>query len=153
MAHRIQGMIFTLLGIVGLFDTWRINDEVRPTANFDGIGPDRYLAIISAILIVLGLALAFRSKIAGETSDWSELRRWPPVDYLVIAIILAVFIWAIPVIGFSAACLLFFMATFKVLGDWSWPRTAVYSLAMAIFIYAVFIYFADLPMPKTFDLL
>jgi hypothetical protein len=150
MAHRIQGILFILLGVVALFDSWRITENVRPTANFDGIGPDRYLALLSVIMIVLGLALAVRSKIAGETSDWSDLRRWPPADFLIVAIIMAAFIWAIPVIGFSIACLLFFIAAYRVLGAWSWPRTLGYATLTAVFIYVLFIYLADLPMPKSF---
>ncbi|MPZ58941.1 MAG: hypothetical protein GEU91_21125 [Rhizobiales bacterium] len=150
MAHRIQGLIFILLGIVALLDSWRITEEVRPTANFDGIGPDRYLAIVSVIMIVLGAALSMRAKIAGETSDWSDLRRWPPADFVLIAIVMAAFIWIIPVIGFVASCLLFFLAAFGILGDRPWWRTVGYAVVTTIAIYVIFIHLADLSLPKSF---
>lgn len=150
MAHRMQGLIFVLLGFVGLFDAWRIRESVRPTADLDGIGPDGYLAILSVIMLVLGLALAIRSKIEGETGDWSDLARWPPVDYVVVAVIMALFVLAIPLIGFSISSLLFFLALFGLLGDWSWPRTVGYAVVTTVVIYVVFVYFADMSLPKSF---
>jgi hypothetical protein len=148
--HRLQGLLFCFLGIVASFDSWRITESVRPTGNFDAIGPDRYLAILSGLMIVLGLALALRPQTDGPSSDWSDLRRWPPADYLVVAVILAAYIWAIPLIGFSVATLLFFIALYRLLGSWSWQRTMGYAVFTTVFIYVVFIYFCDLSLPKSF---
>lgn len=150
MAHRIEGFFFILLSFIGLYDTWRIRTEVRPTADFDGIGPDGYLAILSLILLALGLTLALRSKIPGETSDWSDLRRWPPPDYVVVAAIMTVFVALIPVIGFSISSLMFFLALFGLLGDWSWTRTVGYAVVTTAVVYIVFVYFADMSLPKSF---
>lgn len=148
--HRIHGLLFVLFGVVSSFDSWRINSSVRPTASFDGVGPDRYLAILSVLMIVLGLALALRPAAGSEASDWSDLRRWPPADYLIVAVILGLFIWAIPLIGFSISCLLFFVALYRFLGKISWPRTVTYALVTTISIYIIFIYFADMSLPKSF---
>lgn len=150
MAHRIQGLLFILIGVVSLIDSWRIMKWVRPDAFFDGIGPDGYLAVVSAIMILLGIALTVRSKIEGETSDWSDLRRWPPADYLIVAVILALYIVAIPIAGFSFSCLLFFVALYKLLGGWSWGRTVGYAFVSAACIYVVFVYLAEMPLPKSF---
>lgn len=150
MAHRIQGLLFILLGVVSLVDSWRIREWVRPQAFFDGIGPDGYLGVVSVFMILLGISLAIRSKIEGETSDWSDLRRWPPADYLVVAVILALFVVAIPIVGFSLSCLLFFVALYRLLGGWSWGRTVSYALVTTGCIYVVFLYLAEMPLPKSF---
>ncbi|MDO8876749.1 MAG: tripartite tricarboxylate transporter TctB family protein [Pseudolabrys sp.] len=150
MAHRIQGLLFILIGVVSLIDSWRINKWVRPGGFFDGIGPDGYLGVISVILILLGIALAIRSKIGGETSDWNDLGRWPPADYVVVTAILALFVLAIPILGFSFSCFLFFIALYGLLGDWSWGRTVAYSFVTAASIYVIFEYLAEMSLPKSF---
>ncbi|MBX9840794.1 MAG: tripartite tricarboxylate transporter TctB family protein [Xanthobacteraceae bacterium] len=149
-AHRIQGLLFVLLGAVSLFDSWRITETIRPTTNFDGIGPDRYLAILSALMIVLGLSLALRPMTSAGAGDWSDLRRWPLPDFLIVAIVLALFVFAIPIIGFSFSCLLFFSVLYRFLGKMSWPRTVIYAVLTTVAIYVIFIYFADMSLPKSF---
>jgi hypothetical protein len=148
--NRIQGLLFVLLGIVSAFDSWRISETVRPDATFDGVGPDRYLAILSALMIVLGIALALRPPGPGQASDWSDLRRWPPPDYLIVAVILTIFIWAISAIGFSVSSFFFFVVLIRFLGKTSWPRTVAYAGITTVSLYAIFIYFADMPLPKSF---
>lgn len=150
LVRRIPGLLFVLFGVISSFDSWRITNSVRPTANFDGVGPDRYLAILSGLMIVLGLALALRPPANSGTGDWSDLRRWPPADYLLVAIILVLFVAAIPIIGFSISCLLFFVAMYRFIGLLSWPRTACYAAVTTVSIYAIFIYLADMTLPKSF---
>ena len=148
--HRIQGLLFILLGVVASYDSWRITTTVRPTANFDAIGPDFYLAILSGLMILLGLGLALRPKAEGAAGDWSDLRRWPPADFLVVGVVLALFIWLIPIIGFTVSCLLFFVALFRLLGRWSWKRAISYAVITTVSIYALFVYGADMSLPKSF---
>ena len=148
--HRIQGLLFILFGVVASFDSWRITESVRPTANFDAIGPDYYLAILSGLMILLGLALALRPNAEGMAGDWSDLRRWPPADFLVVGVVLALFIFVIPIIGFSAGCLLFFVALYRLLGRWSWTRAIGYAVVTTVCIYALFVYGADMSLPKSF---
>jgi len=148
--HRIQGLFFVLLGLIGALDSWRITSVVRETASFDSVGPDRYLLIISILMIVLGLGLAWRPRLAGEFNIWSDVRRWPPADYLLVGIILAAFVFAIPYIGFSIASLVFFVTVYRLLGDWSWPRTLALATITTVVIWFVFVYFADMSMPKSF---
>lgn len=127
-----------------------MTETLRPGGNFDTIGPDRYLAIISAILILFGAILVVRPPKDGGAADWSDLRKWPLPDYLIVALILMAYIWAIGAIGFSISSIIFFIALYRLLGQWSWPRTMTYAFATATFIYLVFVYFSDLPMPKSF---
>jgi hypothetical protein len=150
-AYRMQGLLFVFLGLVSGYESWQINETVRPTGNFDAIGPDRYLALLSVIMVVVGLWLAVRPpQGGGAASDWSDLRRWPPAHYLVVLAILTAFVWAMPWTGFVFGSLFFFILMYRLLGGWSWLRTLSYAAITTIFIYVIFVYVSDLPMPKSF---
>ena len=150
MVKRFPGILFVLFGILSSFDSWRITSLVRPTANFDSVGPDRYLAILSGLMILLGLALALRPPAESGTADWSDLRRWPPADYLIVAAILALFIGAISIIGFSFSCFLFFAVLYRFLGKLSLLRSLSYAALTTVFLYVTFLYFADMSLPVSF---
>ena len=53
--HRLHGALFLLLGVVSLADGWRIAQQAREGANFDAIGPDRYLIALGAAMLATGL--------------------------------------------------------------------------------------------------
>lgn len=148
--QRVQGLLFVLFGIISSYDSWRIIATVRPTANFDAIGPDRYLLFLSALMIVVGLLLALRPSGGSASFDWSDLRKWPPANYLVVIAIMVAFVWGMSYLGFTIACLAFFVAAYRLLGDWSWSRTIGYAAITTVFIYVVFVYFSDMSLPKSF---
>jgi hypothetical protein len=146
---RIQGLLFILFGAVSTYDGWRISSTVRPSANFDAIGPDRYLLALSIVMMIIGTFLVVRPstlKIApGAIQIWS----WPPPHYLSVLVMLVTFVALAPYLGFTAACLLFFLASYRLLGEWTWARVAVYSVLTTAFMYVVFIYLADMSLPKS----
>src|SRR5207249_5222897 len=53
--HRLHGALFLLLGVVSVADGWRIAQQAREGANFDAIGPDRYLIALGAAMLLAGL--------------------------------------------------------------------------------------------------
>jgi predicted phage tail protein len=55
MLQRAHGIFFTLLGAVSIVDGWRIAQQAREGANFDAVGPDRYLLALGALMLVAGL--------------------------------------------------------------------------------------------------
>lgn len=146
---RIQGLLFILFGAVSAYDGWRISTVDRPSANFDAIGPDRYLLALSIIMMVVGILLVVRPatlKIApGSIKIWS----WPPPHFLSILVLLVALVAAMPYLGFTAACLLFFLASYRLLNDGTWARVAGYSVLTTAFMYVVFIYLADMSLPKS----
>ncbi|HWV55401.1 MAG TPA: tripartite tricarboxylate transporter TctB family protein [Pseudorhodoplanes sp.] len=146
---RIQGLLFILLGVVSSYDSWRIVSNVRPTGNFDAVGPDRYLLGLSVIMIVVGALLAARSSAQGGSVSVAELFRWPPPHFVSVLVIVTAFVWLMPYIGFTFSCLLFFLTVYRLLGEASWPRIVVHAVLTTAFIYVIFIYFSDMSLPKS----
>jgi hypothetical protein len=146
---RIQGLLFILFGIVSSYDSWRITTTVRPTGNFDAIGPDRYLLLLSFIMMLVGLLLVLRPPLQTGNVSVRNLFQWPPAHYLTVIAIMVLFVWVMPYIGFAFACLAFFLAMYWLLGNWSWPRIVLYTVITTAFIYVVFIYLSDMSLPKS----
>ena len=55
MLQRAHGILFVLLGVVSLVDGWRVTVQARETADFDAIGPDRYLLALGVLMLAAGL--------------------------------------------------------------------------------------------------
>ena len=55
---------------------------------------------------------------------------------------------AIPWLGQTISCTLFCILLMRVLSDLSWQRIVVYSLAMSIALYVVFVFLLKVPMPR-----
>jgi hypothetical protein len=143
--HRLQAGLFMLLGAVSLADGWRIASQAREGANFDAIGPDRYLMALGALMIAAGV--------------WSLLGRMQPQTAaqhdggaawsLVLTLgMLASFVLALPYLGFAPACFLFIAAQLRLLGRWPWWRCLAAAAPIALAFHLAFITFADMPLPK-----
>jgi hypothetical protein len=148
--HRLHGALFLLLGLVSVADGWRIAQQAREGANFDAIGPDRYLIALGAAMLLAGLWRLLRGppqqtdreaavpdRDAGAT--WSLL--------LTLAMLVA-FALLVPVLGFSPTCFLFVAAQLRVLGGWSWWLSLAVAAPIALAFHAAFITLADMPLPK-----
>jgi predicted phage tail protein len=53
--QRAHGIFFMLLGAVSFVDGWRIAQQAREGANFDAIGPDRYLMALGVLMLIAGV--------------------------------------------------------------------------------------------------
>lgn len=146
---RIQGLLFMALSVVSIADGWRITSDVRDGANFDPIGPDRYLMIVSATLLVIGLWLVVGVRpVAVGVPAKATPRVWPPSNFVLVLLTLSIFAFAIPWVGFLVACLGFFVIMFRLLSDWNWTVTLGAAVITSLAFYGGFIRLADLPMPK-----
>jgi hypothetical protein len=146
--HRLHGALFLLLGVVSVADGWRIAQQAREGANFDAIGPDRYLIALGAMMLLAGL--------------WGLLGRHPPetatavldrdagaMSSLLLTLAMLVgFALLVPVLGFSPTCFLFVAAQLRVLGGWSWWLSLGVAALIALAFHAAFISLADMPLPK-----
>jgi hypothetical protein len=150
LLQRLHGLLFMLIGVVSIADGWRITQQARQGANFDAIGPDRYLMALGALMLAAG---AWR--LLPRTLLQIEPR--PPADgqsagafrsLLVTLGLLGAFAFAVPLIGFSAACFLFLAAQLRLLGGWTWWRSVAAAALIALCFHIAFIRFADMPLPK-----
>ena len=148
MLHRLHGVLFLVLGVVSLADGWRIARQAREGANFDAIGPDRYLMALGALMLLAGLWHLLRG--AGpETATSAPDRGSGATSSLLLTLAMLVgFALLVPVLGFSPTCFLFITAQLRVLGAWSWWRSVALAAPIAVVFHVAFISFADLPLPK-----
>jgi putative tricarboxylic transport membrane protein len=58
------------------------------------------------------------------------------------------YILALPWLGQIIGSALFCMLLMRVISDLGWPRIAVYSLAISVVLYAVFVMLLKVPMPR-----
>jgi hypothetical protein len=148
MLYRIQGLIYLLLGAVSLAEGWHIAGTARDGANFDAIGPDRYLMALGASLIVVGLWLALRPP---QSADGTQGTYWPVqarTNLIVCIAMLAAFTLAMPYIGFTFGSFVFLSVLFRFLSDWSWLRSTGAAALASAFFYVGLFRLADVPLPS-----
>jgi Tripartite tricarboxylate transporter TctB family len=148
--HRLHGALFLLLGGVSLADGWRIAQEAREGANFDAIGPDRYLIALGAIMLLAGLWRLLRGAPSQTEAPAVATDRdaGATSNLLLTLAMLVSFALLVPVLGFSPTCFLFVAAQLRVLGGWSWWLSLAVAGPIALAFHAAFIGLADMPLPK-----
>lgn len=148
MLNRLHGVLFMLLGLGSVADGWRIAQQARAGANFDAIGPDRYLIGLGVALLATGLwRLLSRSEAEPQATDTEARAGMLPTLALALGFV-AAFAFAIPYLGFSPACFLFLALLLRVLSGWAWWRSIAVAVPIALAFHVAFVSFADMPFPK-----
>jgi hypothetical protein len=109
-------------------------------------GPGTWPAVVSVILVILGIALAFQARRA------QDAERFTRAGFLVLAAIASMiaFVALIGVIGFEipAALLAFFWL--RILGRESWRLSVVMSLGITVAFYLLFVGALGVTIPHMF---
>jgi hypothetical protein len=150
LLQRLHGLLFLLIGVVSIADGWRITQQARQGANFDAIGPDRYLMALGALMLAAGAwRLLSRTLLQGEPRTPEDGQSAGALRGLLVTLgLLGAFAFAVPLIGFSTACFLFLAAQLRLLGGWTWWRSVATAALIALAFHVAFIRFADMPLPK-----
>ena len=146
LLYRAQGAILALLGAGSVLEALRITQESREGANFDAIGPDRYLMALGILMAVIGLWLALRPPVTDQFGSLPEQPKVGSTFYLTMAM-LAALTAALPYIGFTVASFVFMAVMFHRFGGWSWLRSSAVSAVIAAIFHVAFIRVADVPLP------
>jgi hypothetical protein len=148
MLHRLHGALFVLIGLGSIADGWRIALQARSGANFDAIGPDRYLMALGVVMLAAGLWRLLRQpEVAPQASNAEASTGMLPTLVLTLGLV-AGFALIIPVLGFSPACFLFVAVLLRVLSGWGWWRSIAMAVPIALGFHVAFVTFADMPFPK-----
>jgi hypothetical protein len=150
LLQRAQGLIFVLIGLISLVDGWRITLQAREAANFDAVGPDRYLLALGVVLLSSGAwSMLGHQQPARQSRVLSEAKPGGMTSTLVLTLAaLAGFAALTPLLGFSLACFLFLALQLWLLASWPWWRSLVIAAVIAAAFHVTFISLADMPMPK-----
>jgi hypothetical protein len=148
--QRAHGIFFMLLGAVSVVDGWRIAQQAREGANFDAIGPDRYLMALGALMLSAGVwRLLSRAEPYTKPQTAIPDRDAGATWKLALTLgMLAAFAALVPVLGFSLTCFLFLAAQLRVQGDWPWWLSLAVAAAIALAFDVAFVRFADMSLPK-----
>ena len=148
-----ESLLVVIVGLLGIVDAWRLSSVVRAEGTFrDVIGPDRYLGAISIGLLFCGVwTLARNLKIAGPPLLKKEEGERSQVTQVVLVVfVLALYAFAMPILGYVLATCFFFPVIYFIFGVRPWPRSIIVGLATTVVFYAIFGYFAEMPLPKGF---
>lgn len=149
----VESLIVIVLALIGIVDAWRLSDVVREGGLFhDVIGPDRYLGAISIGLFICGVwQLRGSFKSLGQKVVRKEEKGESNVAmvFLVIAVLI-VYALSFSILGYFLATLLFFPVIYFIFGVRPWIKSIVLGLLTAVLFYAIFAYFAGVPLPKGF---
>jgi hypothetical protein len=109
-------------------------------------GPGTWPAMVSAALIVLGLALGARARHADDAE------RFTRAGLLVLAAVatMVVFVAVVGVIGFEIPTAVLAFVWLRFLGHESWRTSIVVSLAAAVAFYLLFVAALDVTIPHLF---
>lgn len=149
--QRIYAIFFTFLGVVSLVDAARISYQAREGANFDAIGPDRYLLVLGVLMLAGGLWSLLRPEQIGVPQRGERGAPAVPMmtsRLLLTLALLAGFAALTPVVGFSLACLVFLTLELRILSNWQWWRVLSLAAMMALAFHVTFVQLADMPLPR-----
>jgi hypothetical protein len=149
--NLVESIVVILLAALGIADAWKLSNLVRAGGTFhDVIGPDRYLGVISAGLLICGvwnLVAVLKSrkppKANGEEKGRSQVKQ----VFLVVFLLFA-YTFAIPMLGYLLGTSIFFPVIYFIFGVRPWPKSVIVGLVTAALFYAIFAYFAEMPLPK-----
>jgi putative tricarboxylic transport membrane protein len=150
-ARMVESFFIMALACLGLADAWRLSHAVRAGGAFhDVIGPDRYLGAISVGLLICGaLNLVSSLKRPGRP----EIRRGEEGGsqvtlVIVVSFVLVIYTLLIQILGYLFATSIFFPVIYYLFGLRPWLKSVVIGLSTAVIFYAIFEYFAEIPLPK-----
>lgn len=149
----LESIAVIFLALLGITDAWRLSKLVRTGSPFhDVIGPDRYLGFICAGLLICGIW----SLVAGLKSGKSSQRRPRVAEeshvhvnlVILVAFLLVVYTFAIQFLGYLPATSVFFPILYFIFGVRPWLKSILVGLVTTALFYAIFAYFAEMPLPK-----
>lgn len=149
MSERLWGWALVLIGAVMARDGWRLWHDDRGDGMFDVLGPDRYIILMGGLLALCGIIIALSKPayaLAGG-EDEAEEKGNHRVPFVFTAV-LVVYALIIPVLGYTGATFLFFLAAYYLAGRRRLVPTLLTSAFSATCFYLLFPYFADMPLPR-----
>ncbi|MCG5238354.1 tripartite tricarboxylate transporter TctB family protein [Azospirillum doebereinerae] len=125
-----------------------------PTTGLDSdVGPARFPLIYAGILIVLSAILVIgrllptrrNQERAAEPAQPGTGFRFAPVAIGVVAT--AVYIYLISLIGYLPTTVVFLIGMMRLMGQRSWVRTPLLAVGITAFLYLIFLYGLQIPLP------
>ena len=146
-----ESLLVVIVALLGIADAWRLSYVVRAGGTFhDVIGPDRYLGAISVGLLFCGIGvLAKTLKTARPPMNKKEEGEGSQVNRVVLVVfVLVLYAFVMPILGYLLATCFFFPVIYFIFGVRPWLKSIIIGLSTTVVFYAIFEYFAEMPLPK-----
>jgi putative tricarboxylic transport membrane protein len=122
------------------------------------VGPGHFPAAVSILMGVLALILLIKTFVskpepAGNDGSDATKEESGPVDkmgrkHLVTGFVLfALFVFLTPMIGFIPASILLVISMVRIVGAMSWAKCGLTSVLITGFLWVVFVYWLQVPLP------
>jgi tripartite tricarboxylate transporter TctB family protein len=149
MTSRIsEALIVVALGMAGLLASIRLDEQLRPLHTSVAIGPARYTAVVSVIILVSGVLLCVQELRRRRPADPEVASRLVSPRGVLLIVVLLAYVAAVPIVGFTLGNVCFFPLLFHVCGLRPWTRSLVSGLGMSAAFHVVFVWLARIPIPK-----
>lgn len=154
MSERLWGVGLVTVGLLWIWDGWKLQEAERMRSMFDALGPDRYLILMGSLLVLTGAIIALSKPepvlIDGSAEpepelSWGQRLTSAPVIFTVA---LAAYAFLIPILGYTGSTFLFFLAGYYIAGRRNLVWTLVTSVISAGAFYVIFPYLADMTLPR-----
>lgn len=139
------------LASLGMGDAFRLSDKIKTgSVLHEVVGPDLYLKIVSAVLMLCGLLLLVTRWIWTRRSARKIISR--ETDKTVqagsVAIAYLMYVFAVPVLGYLLGSVFFFTVVLCLFGYRPWSKGVLLGLGMAGACYYFFAHLLRVPLPK-----
>ena len=147
----IESVVVMAVAAGGLRDAWRLSGVLREGGAFhSAMGPDTYLAVVSATLLLCGVWNLIRTRredgVRRAAEEAEPGGRLGPVAR--VALVMLAYVATFPILGYLLATLIFFPVAFFVFGVRPWKKSLIVGVVVTAVFYVLFAHFAELPLPK-----
>ena len=151
----IEGIIFALLGFIGLYEGIRLMRARDLTVVQDPLGSDGYIIMIGLALIIAGVTHIIANYKKTDTDKGKvivgeivgEEEKGTLLMVVKIFASLAVTCLLINFIGYLLSTLIFFLLMFQIFG-FKWYMNAMLSVGLSVAFWLIFEYFLTMSFPR-----
>lgn len=134
-ASVVSGIVLLGLGAVSVVEALRVRD--------DWLGARLMPLVVGVVLVLLGVAHLVRR--AGPEIAWPDPGQARRVALMLTTLVL--YVAVMPLLGFAIATFLLALVLVRMLGAYSWPRTVLVTVAIAVGSQLVFQRWLGMPLP------
>lgn len=140
VADRIGGWISIILGLLSLYEAFRL----YPTRLSFYVGDHIMPGVIGIGLIILGLLAVFVKGQSFKVDFPDRQMLWKIVGIFGVLLGYCVLL---SFLGFAIGTFLISIALFRIIGSYTVRKSLLYSVIQTICVYAVFVYWLEMPFP------
>ena len=142
---RVVGGMLVLLGILSLWEGWRLHALRTQMVAGAVVGDDTFPFIVGAALLLLGASILFVAKLPQVTV--AQAPREPSMRMILGAGVLVAY-WAIvPYLGYTGSTALVSTGLFHAMGSYRWPLALLLGGATTGLLYLLFRVWLLQPLP------